>query len=263
MNAYLSMKKKVIPFILFFALVSVAHASILEMKNPDCTTLKDGVYEDTIGKFKMHTECISGAGKTDYSVYNAPVSEKLFRTQLDIYTLKGESCKENEGVTTKKLPKHTFTKKCVSTSDPAVYSVDGVPSDSYLAFMETLEKSGPSLDDLALFLPKSDFVDSGTFDKNILASATPPPAPPAQSASRSCRINPTNFGILARGAVGSKVTQVQLRLRTLGYFKGSANGHFGPITEKAVIAYQKAKGIKTTGQVASRTLAALNASCPK
>ena len=56
------------------------------------------------------------------------------------------------------------------------------------------------------------------------------------------------------------VREVQKRLKELGYYKGSADGDFGPATEKAVIAFQKDHGLTADGKVGEKTLSKLNSS---
>ena len=65
---------------------------------------------------------------------------------------------------------------------------------------------------------------------------------------------------LQKGFTGSDaVRAVQKRLKELGYYKGSADGDFGPATEEAVIAFQKANGLTADGKVGEKTLAKMNA----
>ena len=82
-------------------------------------------------------------------------------------------------------------------------------------------------------------------------TATPTPAP----------VTPTPTPkSLQRGFTGSEaVRAVQRRLKELGYYKGSADGDFGPATEAAVKAFQKANGLTDDGKVGEKTLAKLNA----
>ena len=54
------------------------------------------------------------------------------------------------------------------------------------------------------------------------------------------------------------VREVQKRLKELGYYKGSADGDFGPATEKAVIAFQKDHSLTADGKVGEKTLSKLN-----
>ena len=76
------------------------------------------------------------------------------------------------------------------------------------------------------------------------APVTPTPTPPS----------------LQRGFTGSDaVRAVQKRLKELGYYKGSADGDFGPATEEAVKAFQKANGLTADGKVGQKTLAKMNA----
>ena len=65
---------------------------------------------------------------------------------------------------------------------------------------------------------------------------------------------------LQRGFTGSEAVRVvQRRLKELGYYKGSADGDFGPATEAAVKAFQKANGLTPDGKVGEKTLAKMNA----
>ena len=237
----------------------IAHASVLDMTLPDCAKLQNGVLDNEVGRYRTHTTCTNGVAATEYYVHNTLVSRSLFQTQLSLYVLKGDSCKE-VGSVSRSVGKRTFTRECRAVDDTPLYRIGATASASYKEFMDTLEASGPTLDDMTTFLPEGNFSGAGDFPTTSTGVVAPPPVP---IVSTACRINPATFAYLSRGAVGTNVTKVQLRLRTLGYFSGSANGHFGPITERAVKAYQKAKGIAQTGKVASKTLAALNASCPK
>lgn len=61
------------------------------------------------------------------------------------------------------------------------------------------------------------------------------------------------------GFTGSDaVRAVQRRLKELGYYKGSADGDFGPATEKAVKEFQQANGLSADGKVGQKTLEKLN-----
>ncbi|MBE9128482.1 peptidoglycan-binding protein [Coleofasciculus sp. LEGE 07092] len=58
---------------------------------------------------------------------------------------------------------------------------------------------------------------------------------------------------IRQGSRGSDVTEVQQRLRELGYFKEQPTGYFGEITEDAVIGFQLEKGLTPDGIVGQRT----------
>lgn len=76
------------------------------------------------------------------------------------------------------------------------------------------------------------------------APVTPTPTPPS----------------LQRGFTGSDaVRAVQRRLKELGYYKGAADGDFGPATETAVKDFQKANGLTADGKVGKKTLEKMNA----
>lgn len=60
------------------------------------------------------------------------------------------------------------------------------------------------------------------------------------------------------GVVSDAVRELQNRLITLGYLSGSADGNFGTQTNLALIAFQKANGLKADGVAGQQTLSKLN-----
>ncbi|MBU7585635.1 MAG: peptidoglycan-binding protein [Nostoc sp. TH1S01] len=62
---------------------------------------------------------------------------------------------------------------------------------------------------------------------------------------------------LKKGEKNSQVASLQQKLQAAGYFKQAVTGYFGPVTEAAVIKFQKAHGLKADGVVGSQTLALL------
>lgn len=64
-------------------------------------------------------------------------------------------------------------------------------------------------------------------------------------------------GVLARGARGPEVSQLQERLNELGYGSGPVDGVFGPITQGAVRRFQMQNELNTTGRVDAATAGAL------
>lgn len=68
-----------------------------------------------------------------------------------------------------------------------------------------------------------------------------------------------NPNSLCLGMKGDKVKAVQKRLKELGlYTESEITGYYGPITEKAVKAFQEAVGMKADGIVGDKTRAALD-----
>ncbi len=64
---------------------------------------------------------------------------------------------------------------------------------------------------------------------------------------------------LQRGSSGDTVTQLQTGLTALALDPGPADGDFGPLTEAAVIEFQRSKGLATDGIVGVNTTRELNA----
>jgi uncharacterized YkwD family protein len=67
----------------------------------------------------------------------------------------------------------------------------------------------------------------------------------------------TNSSVVAYGATGTKVAEIQGYLRQLGYTLQTENGRFGYYTLKAVISFQRANGLSATGKVDIATYNAL------
>jgi len=63
-----------------------------------------------------------------------------------------------------------------------------------------------------------------------------------------------NYTTLKYGSKGSRVTLLQKALNELGYNCGKADGSFGAGTQKAVKAFQKAKGLSSDGKAGQQTL---------
>ncbi|HUS13013.1 MAG TPA: N-acetylmuramidase family protein [Pyrinomonadaceae bacterium] len=63
--------------------------------------------------------------------------------------------------------------------------------------------------------------------------------------------------ILRAGSSGPDVTNLQQSLKNLGFDPKGVDGHFGPGTKNAVIAFQKSKGLTADGIAGPATLAAL------
>src|SRR5258708_30334745 len=63
---------------------------------------------------------------------------------------------------------------------------------------------------------------------------------------------------LRQGSSGSDVTNLQQKLKDLGFDTKGVDGNFGPGTRDAVIAFQQSKGLQADGIAGSATLAALD-----
>ena len=70
------------------------------------------------------------------------------------------------------------------------------------------------------------------------------------------RPTPTNQNPVGMGENSNRVSDLQARLKALGY-KVDEDGKFGPQTRAAVLALQKKYGLKTDGLVGPKTTAAL------
>lgn len=70
-------------------------------------------------------------------------------------------------------------------------------------------------------------------------------------------VTPKQAKVIAFGARGDRVKELQRVLKQRGYFKGPVTGYFGQQTRSAVIRFQKAKGLLVDGTVGPQTKSAL------
>ena len=79
----------------------------------------------------------------------------------------------------------------------------------------------------------------------------------APAASRRPTSPTPTTSLLRQGARGTAVSQLQSQLAGLRYDVGPIDGHFGPQTRHAVVAFQKVNGLSRDGIVGPQTRAAL------
>lgn len=92
----------------------------------------------------------------------------------------------------------------------------------------------------------TDLVDTG-----IALDEEAPPPPSAPELATNVR--------LEVGSEGEQVRALQEILERLGYDPGGIDGIFGPNTRKAVVAFQRDRGLDPVGVVDQETATALNA----
>jgi len=71
------------------------------------------------------------------------------------------------------------------------------------------------------------------------------------------------MSVLKQGASGPQVVDLQSKLKQLGFSSGIVDGKFGPGTKKAVMAFQKSKGITADGVAGPVTFKALTSAIKK
>ncbi|MBQ9262768.1 MAG: D-alanyl-D-alanine carboxypeptidase family protein [Clostridia bacterium] len=99
----------------------------------------------------------------------------------------------------------------------------------------------------------------------VAAAITPTPSPTVRPIAVTPAPNLVTFtpaptatpSALANGSTGDMVSQLQQRLKDLGYYNGAVDGQFGGGTKSAVQAFQKQHGLDDDGIAGSKTLAAL------
>lgn len=96
-----------------------------------------------------------------------------------------------------------------------------------------------------------------------LAAAIPPVTSiPAESWLAQAATKSVGGGSLVAGSTGSKVKELQQRLKEKGFDPGPLDSTFGLSTKAAVIAFQKSKGLEADGVAGPKTLAALGIKLP-
>ena len=88
------------------------------------------------------------------------------------------------------------------------------------------------------------------------AEATPAPSPSAKPSSKPAG-GTTVAALLSRGDRGTKVRELQHRLRQLEWYAGSITGRYGTSTVQAVKGFQDKRELKATGAVDKATWASL------
>ena len=100
---------------------------------------------------------------------------------------------------------------------------------------------------------------SSPFGTHPIETITIPPVTPSPTPGAS----PTPKSLQVGFKDSDEVREMQKKLKELGYYKGSADGDFGPATEKAVMAFQKANGLSADGKAGEKTLKKLYGSNSK
>jgi peptidoglycan hydrolase-like protein with peptidoglycan-binding domain len=93
---------------------------------------------------------------------------------------------------------------------------------------------------------------AGCSSSNQQAAATPPAAPPPAPAPA-----PPPPAPMANPMAPSTLRQVQTTLKHDGLYRGRIDGKWGPMTEHAVLAFQRKNQLAATGHLDDATLSAL------
>ncbi|GAB2593272.1 hypothetical protein GCM10009593_37360 [Microlunatus antarcticus] len=84
-------------------------------------------------------------------------------------------------------------------------------------------------------------------------TASPSPAKTTEPASAKPKTAAKPALVLAKGAKGEKVRELQVRLRDLDWYAGSITGSYASSTVKGVKGFQDKRGLKETGNVDATT----------
>ncbi len=89
-----------------------------------------------------------------------------------------------------------------------------------------------------------------------ISTSTTPAFIPSTSSQRAAFV--PSGGSLKKGSTGASVVELQRSLAREGFDPGSVDGKFGPATERAVKAFQRARGLEVDGVAGRLTQAALS-----
>ena len=84
------------------------------------------------------------------------------------------------------------------------------------------------------------------------------PGASTQTPSTTTMSQSTQAATAPVDASESQVKQAQERLKSTGFYKGTADGKMGPETKQAISEFQQQQGLTKTGTLDQETLAALN-----
>ena len=90
-----------------------------------------------------------------------------------------------------------------------------------------------------------------------LVAAAPGPAAAAAAAAPAVPVAPAVPATAAEPLSPAAVRNIQARLRSLGFYRGSADGVWGPGTQAAIERFQQGRGLQATGQLTPATAAAM------
>jgi hypothetical protein len=115
---------------------------------------------------------------------------------------------------------------------------------------------------LALVVLLIGLAAGGVFSSGNSSTTTPSTAPAPATTAGSTQPAPSiavkgPTTTLKPGDTGTQVTALQRALATLGYSPGKPDGTYGPATQQAVAAFQKANNLTADGIFGTQTLAAL------
>jgi lipoprotein-anchoring transpeptidase ErfK/SrfK len=93
-------------------------------------------------------------------------------------------------------------------------------------------------------------------------TTTPPTTTPPTTAAPTTTTTVPGPPTYRSGDRGPEVADLQQRLRDLNFWVPAADGHFGSLTQQAVMAFQKHAGLSRDGVAGPATLAALESASP-
>ena len=97
----------------------------------------------------------------------------------------------------------------------------------------------------------------GLSPAELVAAAPGPASAAAAAAAPAVPAAPAVSATAAEPLSPAAVRNIQARLRSLGFYRGSADGVWGPGTQAAIERFQQGRGLQATGQVTPATAAAM------
>ncbi|MFB8788142.1 MAG: peptidoglycan-binding protein [Potamolinea sp.] len=109
-------------------------------------------------------------------------------------------------------------------------------------------------------LPANGIADSKTLqtlESGSQESLTEQPVIQEKQVTNQPVVSPSYAPVLNVGNRSSQVTSLQKKLQAAGYFDGPVTGYYGPLTQAAVMKFQKSQGLPADGVAGSKTQAKL------
>ena len=155
----------------------------------------------------------------------------------------------------------------------AYAGIKGLPSDFRTGNMPAnlaktgrfVELTGDKYQAKSTYLRRGDILVTKTNGHTVVVLSDGPKAEknvPAGTPAETPKIYALGERVLKKGMNGADVKELQAALNAAGHDCGAVDGDFGPKTDAAVRAFQKAKGLDADGQAGPKTIAALAAAAP-
>ncbi len=148
----------------------------------------------------------------------------------------------------------------ISGSSPysATYSMTGSEGSSIPIILAMNDFYGKTIQ-MNLSLDQSNISQTSTVNTVNNSTVVNPVVKAAENNTATVAAKKYVFSTsIKNGSTGKEVTELQTRLKELGFYSGPINGKFGPLTESSLKKLQKSKKLTQTGALGPATRGVLN-----